>query len=187
MSGGVLGVLEERAEGLVFSQEKEGIEMQATFLRSVGLALLVIGLAACAGQNLDSSMDIDFSKYAHQVADGKVAIYWNCSRPTPGTVQVQGVANSPWFTDPIQDLQFWVYGVNSQDGNVSRAHGSTRDFLIQLNAPSPFDLTLQATGQEVRFDMIYDYTMGGGGGRRGAGVLGEQRNMARNICQGLAP
>ena len=79
--------------------------------RGAYLLPLLALLAGCAGAN--SSMNVDFSSYAHQVTDGKVALYWNCSRPSPGVVQVQGVANNPYMMVPLEDLEFRLYGVSA--------------------------------------------------------------------------
>jgi len=79
--------------------------------RMTGLVRIALPalLAACAGPGV-SAMQVDFSKYAHQVIDGTVALYWNCSRPSPGVVQVQGVANNPYSPAPLEDLGFRLRG-----------------------------------------------------------------------------
>jgi hypothetical protein len=152
------------------------------------LPLLAL-LAGCAGGA--SSMDVNFSSYAHQVTDGKVALYWNCSRPSPGVVQVQGVANNPYLSTPLEDLEFRLYGVSAQGDTMARARGSAKEYWIQANAPSPFTLTIQTKGVAVRFDLGYSYMLAdtGGGGRFGGGGGGtaEQQNSAKDICAGLGP
>ncbi len=147
------------------------------------LVLLAVAMAACG----TAQTSLDFSSYAHRVSDDVVALYWNCSRPAPGMVQVAGVANNPFYGQPIQDLEFRVYGVNAQGGNVSRARGSTQDYLIQMNSPSAFKIELKTVGGEVRYDLVYSY-MAGEGGRMGlVGGGMERQNFARDICAGLAP
>ncbi len=147
------------------------------------LALLAGALGACG----TAQTSLDFSSYAHRVSDDVVVIYWNCSRPSPGVVQVQGVANNPFYPQPIQDLEIRVYGVNTQGGNVSRARGSTQDYLLQMNSPSAFKIDLKTVGGEVRYDIVYSY-MAGEGGRMGlVGGGMERQNFARDICAGLAP
>ena len=66
-------------------------------------------LAARAGPGV-SAMQVDFSEYAHQVIDGTVALHWNCSRPSPGVAQVQGLANDPFSPAPPGDLGFRLRG-----------------------------------------------------------------------------
>ena len=157
--------------------------------RGASLLPLLALLAGCAGGA--SSMDVNFSSYAHQVTDGKVALYWNCSRPSPGVVQVQGVANNPYLTVPLEDLEFRLYGVSAQGYTMARARGSTKEYWINTNAPSPFTLTIQTKGVAVRFDLGYSYMLAdtGGGGRFGGGGGGsaEQQNSANDICAGLGP
>jgi hypothetical protein len=53
-------------------------------------------LAACG---LATPMPLD--SYAHTVTDGTVALYWNCSRPQPALVRVEGWANNPYYPQPI--------------------------------------------------------------------------------------
>jgi len=152
------------------------------------LAVLALALAACAGGA--SSMNLDFSSYAHKVTDGTVALYWNCSRPAPGRVRVEGVANNPYSPVGLEDLEFRLYGVNAGGGTVSRARASAKAYMIEPNAPSPFSIDLRTRGGEARFDLVYSYMLAGGiggGPGFGAGGGGEQQNMARNVCAGLAP
>jgi len=130
----------------------------------------------------------DFNSFAHRVTDNVVVLYWNCSRPAPGMVQVSGVANNPFSPQPLQDLEFRLYGVNVQGSNVSRARGSAQDFLIHTNDPTAFTIDLKTVGGEVRYDLVYSYMLElppGGGRSLVAG--GERKNFARNICAGLVP
>jgi hypothetical protein len=123
--------------------------------RSASAVLLVLGLAACQPSAVNLT-----SQYAHDVSDGKVHLQWNCLSREPGLV-MQGVANNPYLGVPIKNLEFWVYGIDAQGHNVSNAHGLGR-YLINLGDIAPFELSVQTTGTEVRFDLTYAYTMGTG-------------------------
>jgi hypothetical protein len=48
-------------------------------------------------------------------------------------------------------LTLTLYGVDAQGGTVSQAQGSAQAFLIQLNNPTMFEVTLQTVGGEVRY------------------------------------
>lgn len=146
------------------------------------LILLVGALAACGM----AKANLNFDSYAHRVSDDTVTLYWNCNRPGPGLVRVEGVANNPFYVQPIEDMELRVYGVNAQGANVSRARGSTQDYLIETNSPSPFSIVLKTKGGEVRYDLVYSYMTEAGGARREVGG-NQQQNFARNICAGLAP
>jgi hypothetical protein len=150
------------------------------------LPLLAL-LAGCAGGT--SAMNIDFSSYAHQVTDGTVALYWNCSRPSPGVVRVEGVANNPNLMVPLEDLEFRLYGVTAQGYTISRGRANAKDYWINTNAPSPFTVSVQTKGAAVKFDLAYSYMLAGniGGGLFGGGMSAEHQNTANNICAGLAP
>ena len=137
--------------------------------------LCAFALAACAPVNISAPL----IEYAHQVADGKVALRWNCLRAEPTAVTVRGAANNPYYAQPIKDLRFTLYGVNAQGGTVSQAQGSAQAFLINLNSSTTFEVTLQTVGGEVRYDLVYSYTLGGGAIVAGGG---EQRNLKLNAC-----
>ena len=145
------------------------------------LCFFTVALAACG----TAKPMPDFNTFQHRVTDGTVALYWNCSRPATGMVRVEGVANNPYYPTPIQDLEFRLYGVTAQGSNISRARGSAQDFLIEMNAPSSFTIGLKILGEEVRYDLVYSYMMAARG--LGGAMGGEQQNMARDVCAGLAP
>jgi len=148
--------------------------------------LLLALLAGCAGGA--SSMNLDFSSYAHQVTDGTVALYWNCSRPSPGIVQIQGVANNPWMVAPLEDLVLRFYGYSAQGATVVRASTMPKEYWINTNAPSPFTVNLQTKGAVAKVDLAYSYLLANeGGGRFGGASEAEHQNTANNICSGLGP
>jgi hypothetical protein len=160
---------------------------------AVTLLLLPALLAGCAGMKGASSMNIDFSKYAHQVTDGTVALYWNCTRPSPGIVRIEGVANNPWVMSPLQDLLLRFYGYSAQGATLVRASTMPKEYWIQPNAPSPFTVNLETKEAVAKVDLAYSYMLaaiGGGGGRGGGGgssTSAEHQNTANNVCAGLAP
>ena len=148
------------------------------------LALLAGALAACG----TTQTSLNFDSYAHRVSDEVVALYWNCSRPAPGMVRLEGMANNPFYAQPIQDLEFRLYGVNAQGSDVSRAWGRSQAFLIYMNSPSPFTIDLRTQGSEVRYDMVYSYRLQQPpGGTRALVAGGEQQNYARDVCAELGP
>jgi len=151
-------------------------------LYAMTLAILAVALAACG----TATPMPDFNKFAHTVTDNVVVLYWNCSRPAPGVVQVAGVANNPYSPVAIQDLEFRVYGVSAQGGNVSRGRGSAQSYMIYTNEPSPFTIDLKNVGGEARYDMTYSYMLPVAG-RIEIVTGGERQNYAQNICAGLGP
>ncbi len=154
------------------------------------LAGLALALAACAGDAPSRTLDVN--SYAHQVTDGTVALYWNCSRPAPGLLRVEGMASNPHSPSPAEDLEFHLYGVNAKGRSVSRARATTKADWIEINAPSPFTIDLKAKGGESRLDLVYSYMLLGGAGGGGPFGLGDERggerqNITRDICPGLVP
>ena len=146
------------------------------------LASLAVALVACG----TARPMPDFNSFAHRVTDNVVVLYWTCSRPAPGVVQVAGVANNPYSPGPIQDLEFRIYGVSAQSSNASRARGSAQAFLIYTNEPSPFKIDLKSVGGEAQYNMVYSYMIPIEG-REALVTGGERQGYAANICAGLAP
>ena len=89
------------------------------------------------------------------------------------------MANNPFFPQPIKDFQVQVYEVGANDVSVLRASASARDFLIQTNSRSPFEVAFKPAGPAARYDFIYVYRVEEG---KHIARGGEQRTLARNIC-----
>ena len=140
------------------------------------LALLTIALAACG----TAKAMPNFNTFQHRVTDGTVALFWNCSRPEPGVVRVEGVANNPYYPTPIEGLEFLLYGVTAQGASISPARASAQAYWIETNAPPAFTIDLKNQGSEVRYDLVYSYRFSGR-------TRGQEQNMAQNICAGLEP
>ena len=122
---------------------------------------LAMGLAACTSlQPLRTAEGqppaYPPSVFSHRVGTTQVVLYWNCLRPDPGVLSVEGVAHNPYFSE-IRFLEFELVGVNSEDRAVSEARGEVPDFLLRTNQISPFRLDLRTVGSEVRFDLYYSH------------------------------
>lgn len=161
------------------------MQMAPRQCRMPTLVFCVVALTACG---LAKPMP-PFDSFAHRISDGTLFLYWNCSRPAPGAVRVEGWANNPDSPQPIKDLEFILYGVNAQERTVSQTKVSAQAYLIQTNDPTTFTIDLKTVGAEVRYDLVYEYWGAGGSGmgRGGGGGLQRQQNMARDVCAGLAP
>jgi hypothetical protein len=151
-------------------------------VRAVTLAFVAFVLSACGMAKPLPSVD----SYAHQLNDGNVALFWNCSRPEPALVQVSGWANSPFYPQPIRELEFTLYGVNAQGITVSTAQASAQALQIFTNNPVPFIINLDTTGGEVEYHFLYNYYFPGD--REAQLAPGDYwRKVANNVCAGLAP
>jgi hypothetical protein len=144
-----------------------------------GLVLLTMGLVACGPARMSTGPERAFS---YRVTDGTAELLWDCTRTAAGEVRIEGVANNPFFPQPIKDVQVQVYGVEANRASVLRASASVRDVLIQPNARSPFEVTFQPAGSEARYDFAYAYKIERS---KNSDLSGEQRNFARNICPDL--
>ena len=125
-------------------------------LRDMLPGVLVLALGACA---LPAARPSPYppDAYAHRVASSHVVLYWNCVRPEPGILRVQGVAQNPWSSQEVRFLEAELVGVDGRERTVSYAKGAAQDILIRTNQFSLFQVELRAAGSEVRFDLYYEY------------------------------
>ena len=130
-------------------------------LRFMIFAVLVVEMAGCAalrspgtaGGQPPASPDA----FAHRTASSHVVLYWNCARPAPEVLRVEGLAQNPWESQEVRSLEFELVGVDARERAVSEIKGETRSAGIGTNESSPFLLELRTKGGEVRFDLYYDY------------------------------
>lgn len=62
---------------------------------------------------------------------------------------------------------------------MSQAQGARASIPDPAHNPTTFEVTLQTVGGEVRYDLAYSYTLGGGGFMISGG---DQRNLKMNAC-----
>jgi hypothetical protein len=165
-----------------FDRMEEDMHMSTRCLHTITLLFCAIGLAACGlGKPLPP-----LGSYAHQLSDGNVTLYWDCSRPEPGVVRVAGWANNPYYPQPIKDLGFTLYGENAQGSDISSAQAYAQSYTIFTMDPTPFTINLQTAGGEVQYQLFYHYYFSGDR-EANVGLSDYWHNMANNVCAGLAP
>jgi hypothetical protein len=148
-----------------------------------GILGFVVALALAACANVNVAMNAPEADYAFTVTDSTVNVSWNCIKSQPTVLTVSGIFTNPTSSVPAQDVDITVYGIGTTGRTVSQAKASTKDWLVQTMQSSPFVVTLNLTGTEVRYDLKYEYTMGtGGGGQWGSFNAGDQSNMKMNAC-----
>ncbi len=150
---------------------------------SILTALIVAAAVAAACANVNVAMNAPADNYAFKVTDSTVNVSWNCIKTQPNVLTVPGSFANPTAPVAARDVDITVYGIGSNGRPVSQAKASTKDWLVQTMQSSPFLVTVNLTGQEVRYDLKYEYTMGeGGGGKWGTFNAGDQSNMKMNAC-----
>jgi hypothetical protein len=147
----------------------------------LSLVLLTMALVACGPARMST---VPEHAFPYRATDGTAELLWDCTRTAAGEVRNEGVANNPFFPQPIKGFQVQVYGVAANEVSVLRASASARDVLIQTNVRSPFELTLQPAGSEARYDFAYGYRIEQS---KHTAWGGEQRSLARNVCPDLQP
>jgi hypothetical protein len=118
-------------------------------------------------------------EFPHRVTDGTAELRWDCTRTEAGEVRIEGVANNPFFPQPIKDFQVQVYEVGANEVSVLRASASAHDVLIQANSLSPFEVAFKPAGPAARYDFVYLYRIEES---KHTARGGDQRSLARNIC-----
>lgn len=126
------------------------------------LALLGISLAACAANVARGGPTGDFTPYpppgfAHEVSSAAVELFWNCARPQPDTLVLDGLAFNPWSAAEIRALEFALVGVDARGATVAEIAGEPQSRLLGTMRSTPFRLELRTTGGEARFDLFYRY------------------------------
>ncbi len=118
--------------------------------------------------------------FTHRVATPDVEVYWNCTRPEQGTLDVDGVVHNFGGRD-VRFVELDLVGVDARGHSVSEATTSLPIIVLHLNQTEPFHLRLRTAGSEVRFDLYYQYRSGIGSGFA-AFPDGAHRFYARDVC-----
>jgi len=117
----------------------------------VALSLIVAGCAALPQPPAQPEA------FQHGVSSSHVELYWTCSEPAPGLLEVGGIAQNRWHAQEVRFLELELVGVNDRDRAVSSARAELPAILLHTNEISPFRLKLNAAGTEVRYDLYYQY------------------------------
>ena len=148
------------------------MERNGQGIRRAMWACLGFAVAACAAGESGSVAVMGAPPYypppgySHTVESSQVALYWNCGRPSPGVVQVSGLAFNPWASQPVRYLEFELVGVDGGERTVSAARVEASDTQLLTHQSTPFQLTLHTTGAETRLDLYYRYQFQERGGNR---------------------
>jgi hypothetical protein len=142
--------------------ESSAMQRQMRKMRVGLLFLLGIALSACAADGMLGASSTGATPYpppgySHTVQTPHVALFWNCTRPESGVLQLAGLAMNPWSNQPIRFLEFEFVGVRGEERTVSEAKAEARDIQLFTNQSTPFRLDLRLTGSEDRFDLYYRY------------------------------
>jgi hypothetical protein len=154
--------------------------MQGGFLALAGIVLSACTADGTRGLPAAQPTVYPPAVFAHRVAAEDVEIYWNCTRPTPDVLQLDGVAKNIGGRE-VRSLELELDSVDAKNRNLLRAATSLPDIVLYTNQISPFRLQLQTGGAEVRFDLFYQYRLRPRIGTLNPGAE-ERRSMARDVC-----
>ena len=156
-------------------------------------AACALSLVACAGGDgssrfLSSALPADpTATFTHRVSSAHVVLSWNCTRPEPGILRMEGIAHNQWSAQEIRFLEFDLVGVDAREREVSATGAALPAILLRTNETSAFRLDLKAAGTETRFDLYYQYRFNEEGNRILAGPPGASpRRLAQQLRRFLA-
>lgn len=132
-------------------QGKE-LAMKWSPILSMFLALVLTGCTDVKPQGVFRP-----SNYQHYEDAVYVDFYWNCSRPDPRTLVIQGVAAYKPSGSTIFYPTFILEGLDPAGKVVSKAAGRARVPVIGLNDSVPWEVVLPLHGGEVAFNLEYVY------------------------------
>ncbi len=130
--------------------------------RSVWLSLVVLTMAGCAAGAPQTASMLGNTPwpppgYRHTIDTGVVRQYWNCTRPEPNVLRVDGVVANVWSSQPARYLRWDLVGVDSGGRTLSSAEIKSAVAELSSNTYTTFQINLQAAGGETRFDLHYEY------------------------------
>jgi hypothetical protein len=156
---------------------------QGHLFRGGVLALLGIGFSACTtGGELvlptTTSTPYPPPGFTHRQSSIAVELFWNCTRPAPDKLLLQGIAANPAQSE-VRSLEFILVGVDARGREVSEARDAGPGFILATMQSAPIRLELRTTGKEIRFDLFYQYQSSDQGGNDMTGLRGEGSPVRR--------
>lgn len=99
---------------------------------------------------------IPLTVFPHRVGTTHVTLYWDCRRPEPGLLRLDGVAQNPYLSE-VRFLELELVGVDAMGRVVSHTRAAIPEIILRTRQFSAFRLDLLTVGKEVRFDLFYSY------------------------------
>ncbi len=143
---------------------------------SIGLLLSACGQYATGGPSAPDSKVYPPDVYAHRVSTNEVDVYWNCTRPEPAVVRLEGVVQN-WKGGRVKFMELELDGAVAQGKYVSGGKTALKDIVLHANQLSPFDFQVRIASGEERFDLFYWYYLDAT-----MGDSPRQQFLARDAC-----
>jgi hypothetical protein len=127
--------------------------------RYVALLILSVGLARCTSFVTPQTAEVPRSLYpvaafSHRVGSTNVLLYWNCVRPEPDLLRLDGVVQNAYASEvryPVFDL----VAVDAEDRVISAAQATTEVIILRANQISPFRVDLRTTRKELQIERAH--------------------------------
>jgi len=96
-------------------------------------------------------------EYKHTVGTSAIRQYWNCTRPEPNVLRLNGMVANQWSGQPVQYMAWDLVGVNAAGRTLTSAQVKSEAIQLPTNTYATFQIDLRTTGSEARFDLYYEY------------------------------
>jgi hypothetical protein len=151
-------------------------------IRTALVALAGMVLSGCAaggtvGLSAGGSAIQPPALYAHRAGTSHVVLYWNCTRPEPGFLRVEGLAQQAGGMQDVGFFEMVLAGADARGHYISEASAALPDISLHTHQVSPIRLDLRTAGTEVRFDLFYRYDY-----QDLVSSRQDQRFMVRDLC-----
>ncbi len=94
--------------------------------------------------------------FAHRIVSEDVEIFWNCSRPQPSLLRVDGIAKNDGKGE-VHLLQLELHDVDRLTGTILQSASAVSDIILHPDIFSPIQVELQPATAEGQVDLLYTY------------------------------
>jgi hypothetical protein len=145
------------------------------------LAVVALGLSACAGEGTGGTTTFGSGPYPpdvyqHRVSTNDVEVYWNCTAPGAGIQRVEGVVRNT-KSGAVRFMELELDAVDAQGRYGASAKTALPVIKLFPNQLAPFALQLSPGADAQRLDLFYNYERD-----PAAGDSLQVRSFARDVC-----
>ncbi len=96
------------------------------------------------------------SGFAHRMVSQDVEVYWNCSRPRPTLLRLDGISKNIGKGE-VHLLGMELHDVDRQTSNVLQSGAAVSDVILYPDIFSPVQVEVQPATADGQIDLLYTY------------------------------
>ncbi len=131
--------------------------------KSTGFVVaLILILWGCAPRTeqwqtvLPGSATYQPATFTHRTISPNVEMYWNCSRPRPSLIRVDGITKNIGKGE-VHLLEMELHDVDRATGNIPQSGSAVSDIILHPDIFSALQVELQPATADGQVDMFYTY------------------------------